>query len=216
MAQPGDEVLRSRERVIEAATSLFASHGYDATTTREIGRLAGLNIATVAYHVGGKRELYQTIMKRAYEAERTALETAVADFLAAAHDQQSTVQSAQLLVSRYLDFCLSHPHVPALWMRRWLSDAHDIAELEERYAQPLVGMVLAALAEVSTAGYLDDADHEMTLWTIMWSIHGFCCSGVLDGQGRRHGVGDPEAVARFRSHLHLLVARLLPAGTESR
>jgi AcrR family transcriptional regulator len=214
MSDPGDDAT-SRERVIEAATSLFASHGYDGTTTREIGRLAGLNIATVAYHVGGKRELYQTIMKRAYEAERAALETAVAHFRANAHDHQSTVKAAQLLVSSYLDFCLSHPHVPALWMRRWLSDAQDIAELEERYAQPLVGMVLFALAEVSTAGYLGDADLEMALWTIMWSIHGFCCSGVLDGQGGRRGAGDTDAVARFRDHLHLLVARLLPAGTQA-
>jgi AcrR family transcriptional regulator len=213
MTEPGDDATRSRERVIEAATTLFASHGYDGATTREIGRLAGLNIATVAYHVGGKRELYQTIMKRAYEAERAALETAVAGFRAAAQDHPSTVRAAQLLVSQYLDFCLSHPHVPALWMRRWLSDAQDIAELEERYAQPLVTMVLA---EVSSAGFGDgDTDLEMALWTIMWSIHGFCCSGVLDGRGGRRGVGDPQAVARFRSHLLLLVARLFPAGTES-
>jgi AcrR family transcriptional regulator len=215
MPEPSDDATRSRERVIEAATALFASHGYDGTTTREIGRLAGLNIATVAYHVGGKRELYQTIMKRAYEAERAALETAVTAFRAAARDHDTTVAAAQLLVSRYLDFCLAHPHVPALWMRRWLSDASDIAELEERYAQPLVGMVLAALADVSTAGWLADADLEMALWTIMWSIHGFCCSGVRDGQGGRRGAADPDTVARFRNHLHLLVARLLPAGTES-
>ncbi|MFC1417534.1 TetR/AcrR family transcriptional regulator [Streptacidiphilus cavernicola] len=191
----------SRERIVAAATTLFAEHGYDGTTTRGIAAAAGLNMATVAYHVGGKPDLYQEVMRRAHQAEQDALGPALADFRSAARTDAPAAAAA--LVDRYLDFCLAQPHVPALWMRRWLADAAEVADLEAAYASPLIesvrDAVLAALPDRSAA------DVEMTVWTVLWSTHGFCRSGILDAAAVRRGPGDPASVARFRAHLRGLV-----------
>ncbi|MFI0479518.1 TetR/AcrR family transcriptional regulator [Actinomadura sp. 9N215] len=184
-----------RERILDAAGRLFAALGYDGTSTRMIAEAAGLNVATVAYHVGGKRDLYLAVMERAHLAERAALEDALAEV-------DLDAQGLLVLTDRYIDFCADNPEIPALWMHRWLSDASDVAHLEEQYVRPLTDMVVSAARKVVP----DDVDVEYVVWTVVWCTHGFLCGGVLDADGRRHGRDDPRELARFRAHLRRLVA----------
>ncbi|GAA0551375.1 TetR/AcrR family transcriptional regulator [Actinomadura livida] len=184
----------ARERILDAATRLFAALGYDGTSTRMIAEAAGLNVATVAYHVGGKRDLYVAVMERAHTAERQVLSDAVA--------QVEDAGGLLTLVDRYIDFCAEHPEVPALWMHRWLSDAADVAHLEEHYVRPLLEMVAAAARKVVP----DGVDVEYVIWTVVWCTHGFGSGGVLDADGTRHGLDDPRELARFRANVRRLVA----------
>ncbi|OIJ68023.1 TetR/AcrR family transcriptional regulator [Streptomyces mangrovisoli] len=195
----------SRERIVDAATRLFAEHGYDGTSTRQIAAEAGLNMATVNYHTGAKKELYVEVMRRAHQAERSALEMALAEFRATVPASPGAAVAG--LVDRYLDFCLEHPQVPALWMRRWLSDADEVSELEADFARPLIESVREAVVSAFPTDEAPGADLEMTIWTVLWSTHGFCRSGILDGDAVRRGPGDKDAVERFRRHLRTLVLR---------
>ena len=49
----------TRKALIDAALELFGTNGFEATSTREIARRAGANIASIAYHFGGKGGLRQ-------------------------------------------------------------------------------------------------------------------------------------------------------------
>ncbi|AUG80670.1 hypothetical protein CFP65_5996 [Kitasatospora sp. MMS16-BH015] len=49
---------RSRELLLAAARQLFTERGYDRTTTREIGELAGVDPTLIARYYGGKTQLY--------------------------------------------------------------------------------------------------------------------------------------------------------------
>ncbi|WP_353070562.1 TetR/AcrR family transcriptional regulator [Actinomadura opuntiae] len=197
-----------RERVLDAATRLFAALGYDGTSTRMIAEAAGLNIATVAYHAGGKRDLYLAVMERAHQAERAALATAVAEM---------TPDAAGILavVDRYVDFCAAHPEIPGLWMHRWLSDAADVADLENTYVRPLMETVVDAVAKVLPEGAADEVDVEYVAWTVVWCTHGFARGGVLRADGRRHGMDDAAALARFRANLRRIVTAGLNLGDAS-
>ena len=192
-----------RERILDAATRLFAALGYDGTSTRMIAEAAGLNVATVAYHVGGKRDLYLAVMERAHEVERAALRSALADM---SPDAEGLLD----LVDAYVEFCLSRPEIPALWMHRWLSDASDVAHLEEQYVRPLMDMVTGVARKVVP----DDVDVEFVVWTIVWATHGFGAGGVLSADGQRRGVDDPQAVARFRRHMRRTVALAIGLASE--
>jgi hypothetical protein len=115
------------------------------------------------------------------------------------------------LVDGYIDFCIERPEVPALWMHRWLSDAADIAHLEEQYVRPLVEVVTGLARKIVA----DDVDVEFIIWTIVWCTHGFGCGGLLDADGNRLGLDDPAAVARFRAQMRRTVAAAigLPRGS---
>lgn len=51
------EKITTREKIVEAARSLFAEKGFDRTTTAEIAREAGISEGTIYRHFKSKREL---------------------------------------------------------------------------------------------------------------------------------------------------------------
>ncbi len=57
--------LTTRERLLQAATRLFADNGYHGASVRDICNLAGANPGAVSYHFGGKRQLYRAVLRRA-------------------------------------------------------------------------------------------------------------------------------------------------------
>lgn len=58
MTEPGD----TPARIIAAAERLFADGGEEATSIRAITRTAGVNIAAVHYHFGGRGELLRAVL----------------------------------------------------------------------------------------------------------------------------------------------------------
>jgi AcrR family transcriptional regulator len=54
---------RTRARLLDVATQIFAESGYYAATIRDIAQRAGTNIAAVNYHFGDKLGLYTEILE---------------------------------------------------------------------------------------------------------------------------------------------------------
>jgi len=210
VSQTTSEPTSSRERILAVATDLFAEHGYEATSTRTIGEAVGLNIATVAYHVGGKSELYLEVMRRAHEAQRDALAGPLDQLRETGRSPAEVRAALGRFVDAYLNFCVAHPAVPALWIRRWLAEGDNLASLETEYAGPLVREVSTVVRTVlDDAGLAAELDVDMLVFTIVWTCHSFMRAGVIDHTGRRLAPEDLVMLDRFRRHLHDLVDRLV-------
>ena len=59
-----DKGDKTRRLLIDAATSLFAEHGFHGTPIRDIARMAGANVAAVNYHFGSKENLYRAAFRQ--------------------------------------------------------------------------------------------------------------------------------------------------------
>lgn len=57
-----DRGERARTRLLDEAERLFAEKGYAKASTREICAAAGLNVAAIHYHFGGKEGLYREVL----------------------------------------------------------------------------------------------------------------------------------------------------------
>jgi len=57
----------TKERLLRAASKVFAQRGYREATIAEICHKAGSNVAAVNYHFGGKDALYIAVWKQAFE-----------------------------------------------------------------------------------------------------------------------------------------------------
>ncbi len=52
------------ERILDAAEELFALHGYDGVTLRQIAKSAGVDVALANYHFGRKLDLFNAVFER--------------------------------------------------------------------------------------------------------------------------------------------------------
>lgn len=57
----------TRDRIVEAAGQLFAEHGFEGTTVRDICQAAGANVAAVNYYFRDKERLYIEAVVRAHK-----------------------------------------------------------------------------------------------------------------------------------------------------
>ena len=54
---------RTRTRLLQAASAVFAERGYDRATVRDICNRANVNVALINYHFGDKLELYTEVLR---------------------------------------------------------------------------------------------------------------------------------------------------------
>ena len=59
----GTKPEETRERILQAATKVFADRGFGGARVRLIAQEAGVNVATLSYHFGDKRGLYGTVVQ---------------------------------------------------------------------------------------------------------------------------------------------------------
>ncbi len=81
MSQSVDAALKTlcsdptccRERLLHTAGIIYAERGYDAASTRELTKAAGVNLAAIAYYFGGKDGLQAAVIDHVVEEcrERT-------------------------------------------------------------------------------------------------------------------------------------------------
>lgn len=55
------------DKLVKATQALIASYGYDATTTRMIANLAGVNLSAINFHFGNKENLVREAVLKAKE-----------------------------------------------------------------------------------------------------------------------------------------------------
>lgn len=99
-----------RLQILDIAEELFSTHGYSATSVRQIAEQAGVNPALVHYYFGNKKALLQNVMDRALAPLVTAI--------AALKDDPDT--TPKTIVQLLLSMAASHPNIPRLMTREVL------------------------------------------------------------------------------------------------
>jgi AcrR family transcriptional regulator len=66
----------TRIRLLDTAEQIFAEHGYEGTSIRQIAHTAGLNISLISYYFGSKEALYYEIFKQKLTGLHTRLVSA--------------------------------------------------------------------------------------------------------------------------------------------
>lgn len=77
---PSGESVQKRDRILDAAEKLFAEHGFDGVTLRQIASEAEVDVALANYHFGKKFDLFEAVFQRRADdlnsARREALQRA--------------------------------------------------------------------------------------------------------------------------------------------
>ena len=87
------------DKIIRAATELFAARGYAAVGTKDIARRAGVNESTLFRVFGGKRQVFDAVMRSLYQTLIPAEE--VKRMMAAPDFEQAMREFADRLTRLY-------------------------------------------------------------------------------------------------------------------
>ena len=85
----------SKERLLEKAMVVFADKGYTETSTREIARVANMNISAIAYYFGGKQGLYRAVLENIVHGVGAAVDGTIESAVAVLSDKKSTPEQAE-------------------------------------------------------------------------------------------------------------------------
>lgn len=202
---------RSRTAILDAAETLFAHKGYEATSLSEVGATAGVSRGTPGYFFGSKSELYQAVLERSFQEVREAVRAGRARALASSQAPEAILAGA---VSDYFDFLAARPNFVRLIEREALGtgglpDAGHLSTGQE------------ALAAISAELGLDDSSSGDAAQLLL-SIIALCWFHLIHARTVAPAVGvSLEAAAdleRRKQHvvglvLHGLAGLERPAST---
>lgn len=106
------------ERVLDAGEYLFATHGYEGTTLRQIAQKAGIREPGLYNHFSNKQSLYEAVLERALRP----MADGMSNHLNAASDLRHYTDLPGLMT----DLLLDHPQIPALFQQAMQGDRDSV------------------------------------------------------------------------------------------
>lgn len=115
--------MDAKKELVEAATQLFAQHGYQGATAAKICAAAKTNIASINYHFGNKQGLFMDVLRHAFQAAEAefpidgglaadaAPETRLAAFINA-FIQRTFANGTAGSFNRIMGKVITDPHAP--------------------------------------------------------------------------------------------------------
>jgi AcrR family transcriptional regulator len=191
-------VSRTREAILDAATTVFAQHGYHAVTMKDIASAAGYTAPSLYNYFGSKEAIFAALLERIHQANLGILDEPVPSGLTFA-------QRLELLVRRHLDVRARHADAFALFMRLQSGGmpSEELARWTQAAFSSLLDRFTQWVAESAGAAELRQHDAETLafhLWGTMAADHARALLG-------RDVQADPQAHAQRIVALFLHGAR---------
>jgi AcrR family transcriptional regulator len=202
----------TRERILDAAESLFADRGFEGAAMRDIAAGANLNPASLYNHFTSKQALFEAVLERGLRPLFVVLDTLeLVDWSPESLDAATDTFIAQLA---------HQPRLPALLEQEALSGGRHLTRLTHKWLRPLFDRALATFKETRAGGRTsalaqwEDDELPILLMTFHHVILGnFALAPML-----REVLGEdplsPDAMERQRRFARKVV-RLLTLGASS-
>jgi AcrR family transcriptional regulator len=145
--RPQQRSLDTRERLVAAALSVFASHGFDGATTREIAARAGVALAALPYHFSTKEALWRAAADRIFGRLAEAFQARVAGL-----EGVEARTRLRLLLGDFVRFQAAHPELHRLMIQEGLARTPRLEWLVETHIRPIYDFVRALVEEAQSDG----------------------------------------------------------------
>lgn len=191
------ERSRTRARILDVATRLFAERGYGLTSMRDIARAARLRAATLYHYFPSKDDLYLEVLDREQAKMRELMNEVLSE-------ESEFPKQIETMVARAFDYHLRNPMLAKLGLRAALGDG-----LHRPYDQRWLGMMEMLLRPRAAKGEIKDLDPALFLITAGAIItqHAIANGAYRDLVGNR--LSPEEAEARTREHVQQIFLRCL-------
>ena len=144
--KPRADEKATRDHLLDVASHVFAEHGFDRATGKEITRRAKANVAAINYHFGGMDGLYAAVIKDAHDRLVTVEE------LSAAVDGASDPRLKLAAVMHLFAAAITGPADSSRYFRvlgrEILSPSPALKKLDEQLRLPKARIIKKLVAEL--------------------------------------------------------------------
>jgi AcrR family transcriptional regulator len=138
------------ERILATAIEAFADKGFAGARMDEIAKSAGVNKATIYYHVGNKEALYSAVLHQTMGQQAD-------QFIGRVERRQSPEEKLRCYVRCIVANIQRHPALPRIFMREAASmGSHLPAQTASDLAR-IIGLLTQILADGRAAGAFVEA-----------------------------------------------------------
>src|SRR5262245_45243700 len=139
-----------KSRLVDVARELFAAHGYEGTSVRDITKKARANLGAITYHFGSKEALYHAVI----ESRAVPLADKIA---AAAQGGGAPLERLETIVRAFFEKFVDHPEMPSLLLRE-LASGRPLPPPVQRVVQRNLGSILQVVTEGQRDGTIRAGD----------------------------------------------------------
>jgi AcrR family transcriptional regulator len=137
----------ARDRILAAATDLFAERSFDGATTRAIAERAGVTQPLLNYHFSSKDELWRAVVDGVF-AELNAAQAGRLDGLRGVDD----LTVARLMIREFIWFSARNPQLHRIITQESKADGPRMDYLVEHHVRPLYERTTGLLRQLVDRG----------------------------------------------------------------
>ncbi len=140
-----DRRSQTTDRILQAATKEFAEAGFAGARVDEIAKSAGVNKATLYYHIGDKRALYAQVVHHLFG-------NAVVQFnrnITAAQSPEDNLKAFIQTIAGMVDL---HPELAAIMLREQASGGKHFPEMVAQDLAQVLGILTKILDDGVRSG----------------------------------------------------------------
>ncbi len=126
--------IEPKQRILDAAISLFAQKGFASVGVREIAKEANVNIAMISYYFEGKVGILKSVLEEFFDQYSQMLRDAV-------DEGKSTEEGSRRLIGHMVDFVRENTKLAIVAYNELPLDLPELAELKVEKITRMIGIM---------------------------------------------------------------------------
>jgi TetR/AcrR family transcriptional regulator len=191
----------TRDAILQAALQIFAEHGFNGTSTRDIAAQAGVHHALIKYYYQSKDLLWRAAVSYLFERQARELMFALPDV--SPKSRAARREAAREALRRYVLYCARHPEHARLMVQESVRDSERLQWATEHFISHIARGSEAFVRRLQEDGLLPAASAPALVYIIVGAAQSFY---TLAPEVRRVWKMDPSDEAVMNAHIDALLA----------
>jgi len=195
---------RTRGSIEHAALEAFSASGFEAASTRDIAKRAGVKQQLITYHYGSKLELWKATANGLFLACRDRIEKRAEGL-----EGVDSATQIRLLVREFLLFSAEHPELARFMIHEGACPGPRLTWLYENHTKQLFEAARSGFVTSQSQGLTPAGDPELLTYLFVGAAGMFSQTAEFPLMTGR----DPRDPAVVKSYIDLVLGLLFPGGS---
>ncbi len=148
--------------ILDSAEELFAHHGYEGTTVRDIAQAAGVNLAMISYYFGSKEKLIEILFQERMGGIKMRIEAVVNS------KNISPFQKFEILIDQYVERVFSkQAFYKVMFTEQVLQKNTSVLNAVGEYKREFMGVIEEVISDGCKQGLFKTGVDTMILLNTM-------------------------------------------------